>query len=120
MKIRLDQYLVQHGLIQSRERAKAMIMSGVHIHQGAVVAAGAIVTKDVPPYAIVAGVPAKVLGYRFDEELRGKLLEIDFSQIDEAFVKEHRDLFVESQKDFVKYLEELPKKMGDKENETTR
>ena len=67
-----------------------------------------------------AGVPAKVLGYRFDEELRGKLLEIDFSQIDEAFVKEHRDLFVESQKDFVKYLEELPKKMGDKENETTR
>ena len=98
----------------------AMIMSGVHIHQGAVVAAGAIVTKDVPPYAIVAGVPAKVLGYRFDEELRRKLLEIDFSQIDEAFVKEHRDLFVESQKDFVKYLEELPKKMGDKENETTR
>ena len=52
--------------------------------------------------------------------LGGKLLEIDFSQIDEAFVKEHRDLFVESQKDFVKYLEELPKKMGDKENETTR
>lgn len=43
---------------------RATIMSGVHIKQGAVIAAGAVVTKDVPPYAIVGGVPAKILKYR--------------------------------------------------------
>ena len=40
------------------------ILSGVHIGQGAVIAAGAVVNKDVPDYAIVGGVPAKVLKYR--------------------------------------------------------
>ena len=88
----------------------AMVLSGVHIHQGAVVAAGAIVTKDVPPYAIVAGVPAKVMGYRFEQELRDKLLSIDFSMIDGAFVKEHRDIFTKDNRYFAEHLDELPKK----------
>ena len=43
---------------------RAMIMPGVTIHKGAIVAAGAVVTKDVPPYAIVGGVPAKILSMR--------------------------------------------------------
>ena len=42
----------------------ATIMKGVTIGEYAIVGAGAIVTKDVPPYAIVAGVPAKVIKYR--------------------------------------------------------
>ena len=42
----------------------AQIMAGVKINDGAVIAAGAIVTKDVPPYSIVAGVPAKVISLR--------------------------------------------------------
>jgi virginiamycin A acetyltransferase len=42
---------------------RSTIMSGVHIGQGAVVAAGAVVTKDVPPYAIVGVVPARVIKY---------------------------------------------------------
>lgn len=46
----------------------SVVFTGVHIHRGAIVAAGSIVTKDVPPYAIVAGNPAKVKGYRFTEE----------------------------------------------------
>ena len=50
------------------------IMGGVSIGTGAVVAAGAVVTHDVPPYAIVAGVPAKVLRYRFDSETVQALL----------------------------------------------
>jgi maltose O-acetyltransferase len=41
-----------------------VILPGVTIGKGAVVAAGAVVTKDVPPYAIVGGVPAKVIGER--------------------------------------------------------
>jgi acetyltransferase-like isoleucine patch superfamily enzyme len=44
--------------------AHATILKGVTIYEGAVVAAGAVVTKDIPPYAIVAGVPAKIIKYR--------------------------------------------------------
>lgn len=46
----------------------SVVFTGIHIHRGAIVAAGSIVTKDVPPYAIVAGNPAKIKGYRFTEE----------------------------------------------------
>ena len=44
------------------------LLKGVTVGRGSVVAAGALVTKDVPPYAIVGGVPAKVLKYRFTPE----------------------------------------------------
>jgi acetyltransferase-like isoleucine patch superfamily enzyme len=53
--------------------ANALILSGVRIDHGAVVGAGAVVTKDIPAYAIVAGVPAEVIGWRFDEDLRAQL-----------------------------------------------
>jgi serine acetyltransferase len=69
----------------------ATILSGVHIGQGAVVAAGALVAKDVPPYAIVGGVPAKVIKYRFEPALIERLLEIDYSQLDDATIREHAD-----------------------------
>lgn len=46
----------------------AIILKGVTVGRGAVVAAGAVVTKDVPPYAIVGGNPAKVIKYRFSED----------------------------------------------------
>ena len=67
------------------------IMSGVHIGQGAVIAAGAVVTKDVPPYAIVGGVPAKVIKYRFEPEMIKELLKIDYSKLTEKMIKEHID-----------------------------
>lgn len=44
--------------------SRATVLPGITIHRGAVVACGAIVTKDVPAMAIVAGVPAKIIGYR--------------------------------------------------------
>lgn len=44
------------------------IMRGINIGNGVVVGARAVVTKDIPPYAIVAGVPARIIRYRFDEE----------------------------------------------------
>ena len=49
--------------------SRATILPGVHINRGAVVATGAVVTKDVPSLAIVAGVPAKVIGYRNENAL---------------------------------------------------
>ncbi|HSV37265.1 MAG TPA: CatB-related O-acetyltransferase [Nocardioidaceae bacterium] len=52
------------------------IMSGVTLGDGAVVATGSVVTKDVPAYAIVGGSPAKVIRYRHTEEQREALLEI--------------------------------------------
>lgn len=55
---------------------QAAIMSGVSIGNGAVIAAHAMVTKDVPPYAIVGGNPAKVLRYRFDESTISSLEEL--------------------------------------------
>jgi acetyltransferase-like isoleucine patch superfamily enzyme len=56
----------------------ALILSGVTIGHGAVVAARAVVTKDVPPYAVVAGVPASIIGYRFDQSVIEALLRIQW------------------------------------------
>lgn len=53
----------------------AMILQGVTIGDGAIIDANAIVTKDIPPYAIAGGVPAKVLNYRFDESTIEELLK---------------------------------------------
>jgi acetyltransferase-like isoleucine patch superfamily enzyme len=53
---------------------RSMVMSGVQVGDGAVVAAGAIVTKDVPPYAIVGGAPARLIRYRFGRRTRRRLL----------------------------------------------
>lgn len=87
----------------------ATIMSGVHIGQGAVVAAGAVVTKDVPPYAIVGGVPANVIKYRFEPDMIEKLLKIDYSKLTKEDIEKHIDDLHTELKD-PSQLDWMPKK----------
>ncbi len=55
---------------------QSVVMPGVRIGDGAIIAAKSIVTKDVPPYAIVGGNPAKLIKQRFDDQVAAKLLAI--------------------------------------------
>ena len=65
------------------------ILSGVTVGDGAAIGACSVVTKDVPPYAIVAGNPAHILRYRFDEETIKKLLKIKWWDWPDRQVHEH-------------------------------
>lgn len=87
----------------------ATIMSGVHIGQGAVVVAGAVGTHDISPYAIVGGVPTKVIKYRFTPELITELLKIDYSRLSKEEIERHIQELYEPLKD-KSQLDWMPKK----------
>ncbi|SBW00933.1 Streptogramin A acetyltransferase [uncultured Eubacteriales bacterium] len=57
---------------------EAVILSGVHIGDGAIIGTRAVVTRDVPPFTVVGGVPAKEIKKRFDEETIAKLQQIEW------------------------------------------
>src|SRR6202035_5667487 len=62
----------------------AIVLSGVMVGDGAVIGAGAVVGKSVPPYAVIAGNPANILRYRFDADIRRRLLALRWWDWDEA------------------------------------
>lgn len=76
---------------------EAFIMPGVKIGQGAIIAAKAVVTKHVPPYSIVGGNPAKIIKYRFKEELINKLLKVDFSKLPPNVILENEELYLKEE-----------------------
>ena len=72
-----------------------VILPGVTIGDGAIVAAGSIVTKDVPPYAIVAGTPARVLRYRWDEKTVERVSRLKWWDWEDERIKDNLELFTE-------------------------
>lgn len=73
----------------------SIILSGVKIGKGAIIGAGSVVTKDVPPYAIVVGNPGKIVKYRFSEDIIEKLIKYNIGSLSEKNIKEKIDLIYE-------------------------
>lgn len=78
-------------------------MQGVTIGDGAVIGAGAVVTKDIPPYAVAVGVPAKISRYRFGKEQIDALMQFKWWEKDEAWLSEHAGLF-RNVEEFLQYI----------------
>lgn len=69
------------------------LLEGIVIGNGAIIAAGAVVNKDVPPYAIVGGVPARIIRYRFDPEEIRWLLELRWWEKDKDWIVQYANGF---------------------------
>lgn len=70
-----------------------IIRDDVNIGDGAIIGAGSVVTKDIPSYAVYAGVPAKLIRYRFNEDIIHFLLQIKWWNKDESWLRENFKLF---------------------------
>ena len=89
------------------------ILGGVTIGDGAIIAAGAVVIKDVPPYAIVGGVPARIIRYRFSPEQIEWLMGIKWWDKDEQWIQAHAKYF----DDIERFMEIVKWENNDHENE---
>lgn len=85
--------------------ANCIIFEGVTIGDGAVIAAGSVVRKDVPPYAVVGGVD-KIIKYRFSQETIEKLLEIQWWNWEDSKIKENIKLLQDAEKFVERFYEE--------------
>lgn len=87
----------------------AIILSGVTIGDGAFIGAGAVVRKNVPPYAIMLGNPARLAGYRFSEEQIKALLRIRWWDWSDKEIKEYEEYFYDIDLFIAKSLEKMNK-----------
>lgn len=87
--------------------SNAIILDGLTIGNGSIVAAGAIVTKSVPDYAIVAGVPAKIIRFRYDEKIITALNTLEWWQLDDVILKQLAPIFRDN--DITRLIREINK-----------
>jgi virginiamycin A acetyltransferase len=80
---------------------EAMIFGGVTVGHGSIVGARAVITKDIPPFAIVAGNPAKIIRYRFEKNVIDQLMKIQWWNWEKEKVERNLDLLA----DINKFLE---------------
>lgn len=73
--------------------ANVLILDGVAVGDGAIIAAGAVITQNVAPYAIVGGVPGKVIRYRFSPTIVQRFLELKWWDWPEEKLRRHAALF---------------------------
>jgi acetyltransferase-like isoleucine patch superfamily enzyme len=73
--------------------ANVTVVDGITIGNGAIVATGSVVTKDIPPYAIVGGVPAKIIKYRFSQDEIYRLLDLKWWDFDIDYLQKNHLLF---------------------------
>ena len=87
--------------------ANSVVNRGVKVGNGAIIGAGSVVTKNIPPYAIVVGNPSRILKYRFNKTIISKLEKIAWWNLDnkiiEKIVKEYKDADIE---EFTQAMEE--------------
>lgn len=76
----------------------AILLGGINIGNGVIIAAGSVVTKDVPPYAIVAGTPAKVLKFRFDEQVIEEIKALKWWNLNKDELDKIKHLFTKDYK----------------------
>lgn len=79
--------------------------NGLRIGNGAIVRSGSVVTKDIPPYAIVQGVPAHIIGYRFETEIIEKIEKLSWWNKDDKWIKAHAQYFSDVKK-LLEHIEE--------------
>jgi acetyltransferase-like isoleucine patch superfamily enzyme len=83
--------------------ARSVVLDGININDGVIVAAGSVVTKDVPPFAIVGGIPAKIIKYRFTPMQISFLRDFMWWNNDVAWLKRHYQYFHDIEA-FVTYM----------------
>lgn len=81
----------------------SLIKQGVHIGTGAVVGMGSVVTKDVPPYAIVAGNPAKIIRYRFEDDIVNRLATSKWWEMSDEELRKYSQ-FIQTPELFLKCI----------------
>lgn len=96
--------------------SRVFIRDGIKIGNGAIIAAGAVVVENVPDYAIIAGVPAKIIRYRFTQKIITELLKTKWWNFDEELLKELQPYFVKNNiESFIRHINQIEKRTYEQE-----